>query len=851
MSVKLGLDASGYKSSIEQASNSTKAFTNQVTKIKASLPNLKKEYMSVNRETLNLTLAVSRLTKEQKQSAEGRQMIKMLEETKAKAAELKDMILDTNDEIKQMASDTQQLDIMAEGFGVIGNSLSGVAGAVSLFTGEQEDLNKAIAMFTTVESTAAALTKVQNALQHQSAIMIAIRNVQQKAATAAINLETAAKGKNIVVTKAAEAAQWALNKAAYANPYVLLAMAIIGVAAALTAFCVMSRKSKDAQEAETKATERAKAVKDAYYDAYNSNLSETMGSYTKLQVEWKNLKSESEKNQWIKDNTDAFHDLGFEITGTSDAESFFVQNEAQVIASFVARAEAAALAAQQVEIFNQALKDLPQVGDIKSAEWFDKQGLSTSGRKDMNKGFLRFDYKYEVTQSDLGKLREDRLANARKTAKQLGELQLKAEQKANTLAAKAGVKTYNEERKKELNKSGGKKIKVEPKIDDKSLEYAQKHLKELEEQRIKMSIDSPDLPRVKKDIDKWKDEVQRRKIILGLEVEPTASEKLQNIEKALQDVAKEAEAAYKLASKEGKANVLELYDAWQDAKQALENYLETTKLLTEGFTVTAPNVAPIMNEGTGKIDPNTGNPYKELRKDLDTYTSSIDILKNSLNTLDFSNTADMDAWERRTEKIRELRVELESMQGVFEQAIMTPTEQSKKKIEEMSSSIQSVGNAISAAGDMFSALGDLADDTNFNIMGIVAKAIATVALSFAQALTTAKSWVDWLAFGATGLATMLSMISQIKSATAGGYAGGGIIPGGSYSGDKLIANVNSGEMILNRRQQSNLFNAIDHNKLSTAGQTNVVVEGVIRGKDLILVQKQTRNLAKNSPSLHF
>ena len=114
MSVKLGLDASGYKSSIEQASNSTKAFTNQVTKIKASLPNLKKEYMSTNRETMNLTLAVSRLTKEQKQTAEGRQMIKMLEETKAKAAELKDMILDTNDEIKQMASDTQQLDIMSE-----------------------------------------------------------------------------------------------------------------------------------------------------------------------------------------------------------------------------------------------------------------------------------------------------------------------------------------------------------------------------------------------------------------------------------------------------------------------------------------------------------------------------------------------------------------------------------------------------------------------------------------------------------------------------------------------------------------------------------------------------------------
>lgn len=56
------------------------------------------------------------------------------------------------------------------------------------------------------------------------------------------------------------------------------------------------------------------------------------------------------------------------------------------------------------------------------------------------------------------------------------------------------------------------------------------------------------------------------------------------------------------------------------------------------------------------------------------------------------------------------------------------------------------------------------------------------------------------------------------------YEQGGIVPGASFSGDRIVANVNSGEMILNREQQTSLFNmangsgttAIDYNKLAHA-----------------------------------
>ena len=111
-------------------------------------------------------------------------------------------------------------------------------------------------------------------------------------------------------------------------------------------------------------------------------------------------------------------------------------------------------------------------------------------------------------------------------------------------------------------------------------------------------------------------------------------------------------------------------------------------------------------------------------------------------------------------------------------------------------SIQQVGRAISSI-----------EDPAAKIAGTVAQAIANIALGYAQAQKVAAEtegpW-GWIAFAATGLATMLSTISAIHNAT--GYAEGGIIKGNSYSGDNIPADtfVNAGELVLNRSQQGAL-----------------------------------------------
>ena len=90
------------------------------------------------------------------------------------------------------------------------------------------------------------------------------------------------------------------------------------------------------------------------------------------------------------------------------------------------------------------------------------------------------------------------------------------------------------------------------------------------------------------------------------------------------------------------------------------------------------------------------------------------------------------------------------------------------------------------------------------------------------------------------------MVSQIKQLTAGGYAEGGIIPGNSFAGDKVMAMVNSGEMILNTHQQKNLFDMLNGITGTGIASSKVELTGKIRGKDLLLVQKNYNTIGAKS-----
>lgn len=165
--------------------------------------------------------------------------------------------------------------------------------------------------------------------------------------------------------------------------------------------------------------------------------------------------------------------------------------------------------------------------------------------------------------------------------------------------------------------------------------------------------------------------------------------------------------------------------------------------------------------------------------------------------------------------------------------IEIPIEATQKDIASITMAARTTADVVGSIGDAFSAI----EDPAAKVMGTVMQAIASVALGYAQALVQAGSmgpWA-WVAFAATGLATMLSTISAIHSAT--GYATGGMVEGNTYSGDQIPAMLNAGEVVLNRAQQGNLAS-----QLQEGGMRNMNLSGRIRGTDIILSVDRTLSL---------
>lgn len=846
VSVELGMNVKGFVDGISQATDSTKVYESETRKVRDSLGNFKKEFGAARREVMNLASAYSKLDATAKASQFGKEMARQLEEAKKKASEMLDMQGDLNQELKNMASDTRVFDTLTEGMGVFMNTTSAALGIVAQFTGNEKDAQRAIVAFTTAQSVLQAATKIQNALQMQSNLMLAVNAVRNKAAAAAVTIKTAAENRGVAVTKAATVAQIAFNAIAKANPYVLLATAILTVVSALSAFIIFSKKAEAQERAEAEERERAKAINDSYYDAYNQKMGETMSSYVRLQGEWKNLKTEGEKNKWIKDNEDAFHALGFQIDNTSDAENIFVQNEQAVIDSFDARARAAAYAAQMVEVYNQALKSAPKAGDKISIKEAAKYGISEKGHKvDTH---LFDDNEITVTKADEEKIRKAKMDEAKKTSKELASERVKAEKEAEKKATNGNIKEYKKgnENKKQVRSSVHKDNKKD--IHKNSLEEAEEEVRTWETALKQANIDDKELIKnIQSKIEGAKKKVEERKLQLGIEVKSknektkTQSDVLSDYEKQLKTQEAEAAAAMVLAQLHHK-DALEIENltvAWEKAKKAREDYEGIKKMMTEGVQV----------EGNKKTQSIMSG---ETPKTVSAYEDAISVLQDKIDNLDFSTSKDQ--LDEYAAKIVEMKMTLEEMGEDIEDALLTPTEKATKDAQKMAKNYNIVADAVSSVGEAFSALGELAeDDPALNIMGIVAQAVANVLAGYAQATVAAAQsgnpWV-WAAFAAAGLAQTLAMVAQIKSAAS--YDSGGIIGGSSYHGDRVLAHVESGEMILNQRQQRNLFNLLDQDVMPQRGGMNVTVSGVVRGTDLLLVQQNTNKIrSKTGTQIHF
>ncbi len=110
---------------------------------------------------------------------------------------------------------------------------------------------------------------------------------------------------------------------------------------------------------------------------------------------------------------------------------------------------------------------------------------------------------------------------------------------------------------------------------------------------------------------------------------------------------------------------------------------------------------------------------------------------------------------------------------------------------------------------------------------------ASVAATGAAASVSSIPVVGWVMAG-TAVASVIAAMANIPK-----FANGGIVPGNLYSGDRVPAMVNSGEMILNRSQQGRLFDILNSKGGVNGKDVRVTGEVVVSGEQMRILLANT------------
>lgn len=157
----------------------------------------------------------------------------------------------------------------------------------------------------------------------------------------------------------------------------------------------------------------------------------------------------------------------------------------------------------------------------------------------------------------------------------------------------------------------------------------------------------------------------------------------------------------------------------------------------------------------------------------------------------------------------------------------------QKNIDEADNYAASIANVASAFGmltgaaqDDQTAVAQWALQSISNIANVISQTMG-LAMARGTASAAAAPWPANIGAIASVIATIVSTFASFPK-----FADGGIVGGSSYFGDKLLARVNSGELILNQKQQESLYHMTENDR----SNINIGFDRV-RGSDIYLALK--------------
>ena len=828
LKVKVDADCQGFKNGMEESTKAASQFaTASSGSTKRAANEMRKAMKAAQTEAMNLALAMSKLTDEQRNSDFGRNMQAQLDGALQRAGELKDMFEDVNAEIKNLASDTASWDAVAQGIGIMGDAVGSAIGIMAEMTGSSEEAQRALTAIATTEKVVNTVIQVGNALQKQSALMIAVRTVQRKlqqranitsaasetAVTAAVKGNTAAEITNTAATtamttatKGATIAQTLFNAVANANPYVLLATAIIGVGTALYAFASNSKKAADE-------TDKLNETMDDTADLSKqiaANAAEEMAKVKVLySVTQNHTRSLKERNIAVNELRSLYPDIFSGLSNEAILAGKAADAYKNLTESILAAARAEAARQKLVEVQKELITIHLQ-----------EEEEETKGLTDANNKLAKAREKAAKSQGMTIKRaegpRDKRKRELERQADELAEMSKLPVQKTKTPKTPkvtTPTRTTHTEPVSDLDKA--KKALEMAKYGSEAWDAARTSLHNLmgDSSNYFSTMESElkkRLGNVKIGGDAWKDIQDEIRQLKQEEIELTVRARLgddvvDEYEKVFGNLTINPKFFDGLTSAEAMQKIKEFHEALQPKQIKLPKL--DMKLNTKGV-----ELPPIIT--------------------MESYNRQVKLLQDLAKKRDevAKSGGDVTALSKAIEQEQEVLNQQADALGVV--AVKAATMAEKQEF---------AAQAVANFGSALSSIGSEMDIPALNIAGVIAQAVANIALGYStatvQAAGQANPWA-WIAFAATGLVEMLAVISALKNAAS--FSTGGIIKGSSAIGDSTIIRANAGEIVLNNRQQKHLFDILDKGMVGGVGEpTTTTVK--IKGEDIYLSLK---NLSK-------
>ena len=788
------------------------------------------------------------------------------------AGGMRDAMDDAAASVRYFADDIKGISTAVGLFEGVAGAVSLAQGALALFGDENKEFEETIKKVQGAMALANGVQQVANTLNKNSTLVMGVANLQKRlAAKLARDHATAVVGET-TATKGATLATKALNVVLKANPIGLVITAIttlIGLFAIFRgeteeATTELGKLEDGSNDLNTALGRQMEAQEET-----GKSAGELIGKYETLRMKYLACKSDMEITRFLQMNVDGFDSLGLNIKTAADAMDVFVKRTPQMRAALmqisVAKGAQKALEEYTSQWATAQAKNPVRLPVVNSGTRFRIQSFM-SGKKDfrydddqswLKEAGITSDMMTDVFGPDqTARLNATGLERARNYLREkeikeqnirqaefksvydsLFDIVIKADEEAARLSERAGINCFNGEIVSSKStapsaKSGTpktlkkdeivKQSKIKPLQDAVKKELTE--LEKLEQQRdeLQKRLQNPrlteyerseiqgKLSELQEEIEFKRNWTSERMYVLDLpanaftfKLDGEFDIDKQNFEKTMKDSVEQVSTTTTLNVDPSDYFTPLQWNTIQHKESVLSNAQTGISQVQGWFDAgiigrdKAQELIDAFNtqlkiEGLDPIEVKLdAEDAKATLQDIGSMWSSVKGVGDAVEQLTEGLSGNLSAWETIKLVMDSFLSAAQGIDGII-QLIDRFTESTKV------SKTTTEANTKATQENTTSTIIDTAATK------VKSQANAGEAVTNATKEGTKVGWPGLLFAIPAALAAVMSALAM-----AGAFAEGGIVGGTQKQGDRLLARVNSGEMILNTRQQANLFRLLN------------------------------------------